>query len=194
VQEANVEQDGGAVARRHEVRKNQSGDKAREVYGVGQDTHAEIGDGQDDNDAGEDDPLEGLNGQTKAEIATYKEQPGYEFDQRIHWRDGQRAGATFAAKPQPTEDGDVVVRLDGCQAAWAARAGRNDGLALWNARDAHIEKAANYDSKKKKEEEDHGLTVPQWRTGLKKRRGWRVGWLTRCVRNRGDSCSSPATD
>ena len=63
-------------------------------------------------------------------------------------------------------------------AAGAARAGRNNGLAFWNARDAHIEKAADDDSKNKKEEEDHGLTVPQSTVGLKKPRVCGVGWLT----------------
>jgi len=63
--------------------------------------------------------------------------------------------AAFAAEEEPTEDGDVVVRLDGGLAARAARGRVDDGEALGNAGDANVEEAANDDAEEEKEEGDH---------------------------------------
>ena len=51
MEEADVEEGGGAVGGRNEPGKDQAGDEAGAVDGVGQDADAKIGDGEDDDDA-----------------------------------------------------------------------------------------------------------------------------------------------
>jgi len=60
----------------------------------------------------------------------------------------------------------------------AARAGRHDGHAIWNPRDADVQKAANDEAEKKKEGDDHTLTLPQAMASLNYWSVLRVGWLT----------------
>jgi ribosomal protein L12E/L44/L45/RPP1/RPP2 len=63
--------------------------------------------------------------------------------------------AAFAAEEKPTEDGDVVVGLDGALAARAAGGGADDGEAFGNAGDANVKEAANDDAEEEKEERNH---------------------------------------
>ncbi len=58
-------------------------------------------------------------------------------------------------KPEPAEDGNVVVRLDGSEATGAARGGGNDGFAGRNAGDANIQETADDYAEEEKEERDH---------------------------------------
>ena len=63
--------------------------------------------------------------------------------------------AACAAEEEPTEDGDVVVGLDGCFAARAAGGGADDGESFGDARDANVEEAADDDAEEEEEEGDH---------------------------------------
>ena len=65
--------------------------------------------------------------------------------------------AAFAAEKDPTEDGDVVVRLDGCLTARAVGRWGNNGFAFRNAGDANIQEAADDDAEKEKEERNHRI-------------------------------------
>ena len=140
--------------------ENEAGEEAGAVDGIGEDADAQVGDGEDDDEADEDEPLEGFDGEAEAEVTGHEEEAGGELDQRVHRGDGERAGAAFAAEPEPAQNGNVIVGLDGRKAARAAGAGRDDGEAFRDARDAHIQKAADHDSEEEEEEEDHSVTLP----------------------------------
>ena len=62
---------------------------------------------------------------------------------------------TIAAEEEPTEDGDIVVGLDGGFAARAAGGGADDGESFGDARDANIQEAANDNAEEEEEEGDH---------------------------------------
>lgn len=59
----------------------------------------------------------------------------------------------------------------------AARTWRHDGHAIWNPRNADVQKAADDETEKKKEGNDHTLTVPQAVVSLNYWSMMRVGWL-----------------
>ena len=121
----------------------------------GRSADAQVGDGENDDEADEEEPLEGFDGEAEAEVAGDEEEAGGELDERVHRGDGEGAGAAFSAEPEPAQNGNVIVGLDGRMAARAAGAGRDDGEAFRDARDAHIQKAADHDAEKEKGEEDH---------------------------------------
>src|SRR5579871_2539600 len=105
----------------HERGEKESEDEARPIHKIGQESYAKIGDGQDDDDTGERDPLNGSVADDVFEIAHDKQAAGREFDQRVHGRDRKTAGAASTPQPEPAEDGDVVVGLDRGLAPGAAR-------------------------------------------------------------------------
>ena len=65
--------------------------------------------------------------------------------------------AAFPTEENPSENRDVVVRLDGRLAARAMRSRRNDGDAFRNAGDANIQEAADDNAEEEKEERDHTI-------------------------------------
>ena len=133
MEQTDVKKRGGAVARRYEEGEDDAREEAGKIYGVGEDADAQVGDGQDDDEADEEEPLEGFDGESEAEVAADEEQASREFDERVHRRNGKRAGAAFSAQPEPAQNGNVVVRLDRRFAAGATRRRRNDGKALRDA-------------------------------------------------------------
>src|SRR5258708_1728438 len=137
--------------------KHQAHRQAREIDEVGKEPYAKIGDHENDNQAGKNQPFKGKKADVVFVISEDEDQPCGEFDERVHRRDGQAAVTAFAAQNQPAEDGNVVVRLDRIEAAWAPGAWRNDGDAFRNARDANIQEAADDDAEEKKEERDHSF-------------------------------------
>lgn len=145
------------LIRRNARCQNQANAKARPNDGIGEDADAKIGEDQDDDKAAEDEPLEGGESDIEGVVGQEKECAGQELDDGVHGRDRKGAIATFAAKPEPAEDGHVVVGLDGGFAAWAAGAWGNYGFAFGNAGDTNIQEAADDDAKEEKEEGDHWI-------------------------------------
>jgi hypothetical protein len=166
------------IRRRHDRGKEQPDDETGPVHEIGQDADAKIGDGQNYDQARENEPLHGGGGESVLEIAEDEEAAGGEFDEGVHRRNREPAGAAFAAKPEPAEDGNVVVGLDGGLAPGAPRTRGHDGQTLWNPRDADVQKAAKNDAEEKKEGDDHRLTVPQAARVLNEGGSSRVGYLT----------------
>ena len=71
------------------------------------------------------------------------------------------AVAASATKKEPAEQGDVVVGPYGTQTIGATRAGRHDGRALGNPRNADVEEAADDESKEENDGNGHKETVTQ---------------------------------
>jgi hypothetical protein len=159
MERANIEEHGGAVVRRDEEREDQAGQEPGEIDGVGQNADAQVGNGENDDQADKEQPLEGCGSDVESQVAAHEEQPSGQLNERIHWGDGQLAGAAFATQPEPAKDRHIIVRLDGRFATWAAGARRNDRQPLRNARNAHIQEAANHNAKKEKEEKHHRMTL-----------------------------------
>lgn len=130
--------DGGEEEPEHE---------ARPVDEIGQETHSKIGDREHNDQASEDEPFQGGDGESILEIADDEKASRGELDQRIHRRNRKSAGAALAAQPEPAEDGNVVVGLNRLLAAGAARTRGYDRQTLWNPRDADVQKAAENDAK-----------------------------------------------
>ena len=63
--------------------------------------------------------------------------------------------SAFAAQQQPAKYRNVVIGFERRFTAGAFRAWRDDGNSFWNARDANIQEAADYDAKEKKEDRYH---------------------------------------
>ena len=96
----------------------------------------------------------------KAVVGENKESAGKEFDDGVHRRDGEGAGAAFAAEKQPAEDRHVVVGLDGVWQRGQREAGGTMEIAFRNARDANVQEAADDDAEEEKEERITELTLP----------------------------------
>ena len=129
--------------------------EAEEVDGVREETNEEVSDDENDQEAAEEEPLEGGKRDTKGAVGKDEVGAGEELDDGVHRRDGEVALATFTAQEEPTEDGNVVVGLDGSFAARAAGGGADDGESFGDARDANVEEAADDDAEEEKEEGDH---------------------------------------
>jgi len=123
--------------------------------GVGKQTVEDVGDDKDQHETREKQPFERGDGQAKFVVGQQEEQAGSKLDYRVHRRYRETTVAAFATKENPAQDRDVVVRLDGDQAARAAGAWRNYGQAFRNACDANIQKAADDQAEKEKEEGNH---------------------------------------
>ena len=134
--------------------------ETEKVYGVGKNSDAEIGDSEDDDEAHEKEPFERFRRKAESVITSDKEEAGEQFNCGVHRRDGIAASAALAAEPEPGKDGNVVVGFDWRFALGAARAGRHDGQAFRDPRDADIQKAADDETEKKKEGYDHNSTLP----------------------------------
>lgn len=67
------------------------------------------------------------------------------------------AVATFSAQQKPAQNRNVVVGLYRLLATRAVRSGGDDGKALGNARYTNIQKTADNNAKKEKEERNHSL-------------------------------------
>lgn len=137
--------------------ERESQTEAKPVDRVGKQAHAKIGDDQNQKQAGEREPLEGFDRYAEFVIGENKNAAGKKFDDRIHWGNRERAIAAFTAKQEPAQDWDVVVRLDGIEATRATRGRRDDGNIVGDASDANIQKAADDDAEKKKEDWDHKI-------------------------------------
>lgn len=123
--------------------KSDAKTEAKIVYCVGKDADANVGDGQDDDEAEEEEPLKCVGSEAEREVGCDEKKSSEEFDGWVHEGDWRGAGAAFAAEPKPGEYRNVIVGLDRRVAMWATRAGRHDGDALWNPRDADVQKAAD---------------------------------------------------
>jgi hypothetical protein len=135
--------------------KGQAEAEAEEGDGVGEEADAEVGGHENDEEATEEEPFEGGDGDGETVEGEDKECAGEEFDDGVERRDGEMAVAAFAAEDKPTEDGDVVVRLDGRLATRAAGGGADDGESFRNAGDANVEEAADDDAEEEEEEGNH---------------------------------------
>ena len=135
--------------------KGQAEAQAEEVDGVREETDEEVGDNKNDEEAAEEEPFEGGQGDAEGVVGEDEVGAGEELDDGVHGRDGEAAVAAFAAEEEPTEDGDVVVGLDGCLAARAAGGGANDGESFGDARDANVEEAADDDAEEEEEKGNH---------------------------------------
>ena len=129
--------------------------QAEEGHSVGEETDEEVGDDENDQQAAEEEPLEGGQGDAEGVVSEDEVGAGEEFDDGIHGGNGQAAMAAFATQEEPTEDGNVVVGLDGDSAARAAGSGADNGEFFRDARDADVEEAADDDAEEKEEEGDH---------------------------------------
>jgi len=129
--------------------------QAEEVHGVGEETDEEVSDDENDQEAAEEEPLEGGQGDAEGVVGEDEVGAGEELDDGVHGRDGEVALAAFAAEKKPTEDGDVVVGLYGGLAAGAAGGRADDGESFGDARDANVEEAADDDAEEEEEEGDH---------------------------------------
>lgn len=129
--------------------------QAEEVDGVREETDEEVGDDENDEEAAEEEPLEGGEGDAEDVVGEDEVGAGEDFDDGVHGRDREAAVAAFAAEEEPTEDGNVVVGLDGSFAARTAGGGADDGESFGDARDANVEEAADDDAEEEEEEGDH---------------------------------------
>ena len=129
--------------------------QAEEVDGVREETNEEVGDDENDEEAAEEEPFEGGEGDAESVVGENEVGAGEELDDGVHGRDGEAAVAAFAAEEEPTEDGNVVVGLDGGFAARAAGSWADDGESFGDARDANVEEAADDDAEEEEEEGDH---------------------------------------
>ncbi len=102
---------------------------------------------QHDEQRGEDGPLQRVHGRAKNKIGGQEQEPGEQFDGRIHRGNFCFAVAAFAAEENPAQDGNIVVRRDGLAAFRAARCGQHDGLVRGNPQDADIQKASDEQAK-----------------------------------------------
>ena len=149
--------EGGRVIWRDTDGKRERETKAKPVHGIRKKTHADVGDDQNDQQALEEEELEGRKSDSERVTGEDKEHPGEEFNDRVHRRDGKMAGTAFAVKQEPAEHRDVVVRFDGCFAPWTTRSGRNNRNSFRNAGDADIQEAADDDAKEEEKEGDHRI-------------------------------------
>lgn len=134
--------------------------EAEPVHGVGKNADANVGDREHDNETYKEKPLNRFGREAKREVAGDEKQAGKKFDGRIYYGDWRIASAAFSAQDEPGNERDIVVGLDGRGAIGATRAGRYDGHAVWNPRDADVQKAADDQAKKKEGCDKHALTVP----------------------------------
>ena len=130
----NAQERAGEDARREGEAKAQ----AKEIDGVREQADAEIGDDQNNEEAAEEEPLEGGEGDAESVVSEDEEGAGEELDDGIHGRDGEGAVTAFSVEEKPTEERDVVVRLDESMAARAAGGGADNGKSFRDAGDADI--------------------------------------------------------
>jgi len=78
--------------------------EAEEVDGVREETNEEVSDDENDQEAAEEEPLEGGKRDTKGAVGKDEVGAGEELDDGVHRRDGEVALATFTAQEEPTED------------------------------------------------------------------------------------------
>ncbi len=131
--------------------------QAKEGDSVGEEADTQVGDDENDQQTAEEEPLEGGQGDAEGVVGEDEEGSREELNDGVEGRDGKSARAAFAAQEKPTEDGDVVVGLDGVLTTRAAGSGADDGEAVRDAQDANIQEAANDDAEEKEEEGDHGI-------------------------------------
>ncbi len=135
--------------------EGQAETQAEEGDSVGEEADTQIGDDEYDQQTAEEEPLEGGQGDAEGVVSEDEEGSREELNDGVEGRDGKSARAAFAAQEEPTEDGDVVVGLDGVLTTRAAGSGADDGEAVRDAHDANIQEAANDDAEEKEEEGDH---------------------------------------
>ena len=123
------EEGGRAIADRNEEAEEEADDEAGEIYFVGKDALAQVGEDEDDDDRGEDDPFESSEGEAESEKAEKEEQAGEKFDGGIHGRDTRAALPAFAAEDEIAEDRNVVIGANGGAAVSAGGGGKNDGFS-----------------------------------------------------------------
>ncbi len=129
--------------------------QAEEGDGVREEANPQVGGDENDQQAAEEKPLEGGQGDAEGVVGEDEEGSREEFNDGVKGRDGKSARAAFAAQKAPTEDGDVVVGLDGGFTTRAAGSGADDGEGVRDAHDAKIQEAANDDAEEEEEEGDH---------------------------------------
>src|ERR1700683_4070827 len=141
-EEAIGEESGGAVIHGDKEAEDEAEGEAGEIYFVGKDALAEVGEDEDDDERGEDGPLESGEGEAEGEVAGEEEESGERFDDGVYRRDARAALAAFAAENQVAEDGNVVVGADGGGAVSAGGGGKDDGFTGRQTNDHDVEEAA----------------------------------------------------
>ena len=126
--------------------EGQADPQAEEGDGVGEEADAQVGDDKNDEQTAEEEPLEGGQGNAEGVVGEDEVGAGEKLDDGVHGRDGLATVAAFSAQEEPTEDGDVVVGLDGGFTTRAAGSRADDGETFRDARDANIQEAANDDA------------------------------------------------
>ena len=134
--------------------------ETKPVYGVGENPRANIRNCEDDHKAKEEEPFESFKRETKNEVASDEKNGGEKLDGRIHGGNRCTAAAAFPAKQKPRKQRDVVVGFDCRLAVGTTRARGHNGHAIWNPRDADVQKAANDQPEEKEDCSEHTLTVP----------------------------------
>ena len=152
---------GSLIANRDQQREEQTHHQSGPVHQVGKNSHPQVGNRQNDDQAGEKQPFNRCLRNPKFQIRQHKQQPGGQLHDRIHRRNRMLARPALARQPQPPEHRHVVIRLDGVPAIGAPRRRRHNGQAFRYPRNADIQKAPNNDPKQEKEADDHHSTLTQ---------------------------------
>ncbi len=122
--------------------EQQAKGKAGQRQLVGQQLGFGVGEDETEQEKSEDAVFQRSDRQSGVSVTAEKENSGQHFDEQVARRNSGFAMAAAAAKKQPTEDGQVVVKSNRPLAIWARRTRRHHRQAQGHAIDTHVQKAA----------------------------------------------------
>ena len=146
------QEQGQQVIDGNEKGNQQAETESRESHLVGQQVRFGVGEDQPKQKKAENHAFQRGEREPEMPIAGQEQKAGEEFDHHVTGSDFFFAVATTPAQDQPTEDGDIVIKVDGLLAMGARRSWPDHGEAAGQAVNAHVQEAAE----KQSEDEESG--------------------------------------